>query len=67
MLNFKFAHSVYVKHVKSGGVYQIVGTPDVFRIEGTNAPAYAYKGGDGTVWIRPQAEMEDGRFILTTT
>jgi len=59
-----FAIADDVVHLRSGGVYVIIGTPDVYRVESTNEPAYAYLAKDGTVWVRPQTEMEDGRFEL---
>lgn len=62
----KFQHMQMVQHVKTGGVYRIVAPPTILRIEATNAPAYAYRKEDessGIVWVRPQSEMEDGRFV----
>lgn len=59
----RFYQGQVVRHVKTGGEYKIVGTPRRFRVEATNEPAYAYKGSAGPIWIRPQAEMEDGRFV----
>lgn len=47
-----------VEHRK-GGRYVIL---MVCKIEATGEPAYAYKGEDGQVWVRPIAEMDDGRF-----
>lgn len=56
-----------IKHIKSGGEYIVRGLPDKYRIESSNAPAYAYESlEDGVVWVRPQSEMEDGRFELIT-
>lgn len=67
-----FRRGDLVRHLKTKGVYQIVHTPATVRIEADLAPAYAYRlhtfpfgGGaprDGYLWIRPQGEMEDGRF-----
>ena len=60
-----FKENDKIRHVKSNNVYFIVGTPHKFRIEKTNEPAYAYqKNRMSAIWIRPKAEMEDGRFQL---
>ena len=62
-----FRMNQMVRHVKTGGEYKIIGTPHRFRIEATNQPAYAYtKSPVDKIWIRPQAEMEDGRFVWVT-
>lgn len=61
----KFRFHEVVTHVKTGRKYRIVMLPDACRIEATNEPAYAYQDADDMaagVWVRPQAEMEDGRF-----
>jgi hypothetical protein len=62
----KFAHGDVIIHVRTRGSYTIVGTPDKYRLESTNTPAYAYQNEDDVVWVRDQAEMEDGRFVLKT-
>jgi hypothetical protein len=56
-----FPISTHVRHVKTGGVYEILITPDKGKLEATGEPAYSYSDG-GTVWHRRQVEMEDGRF-----
>lgn len=33
-------------------------------LEWNSEPAYSYIGEDGTVWVRPAKETEDGRFDL---
>lgn len=50
-----------VQHVKTGGLYQIV---CLAKIEATLEDAYVYQAlRNMTFWIRPQAEMLDGRFV----
>jgi hypothetical protein len=50
-----------VQHVKTGGFYQII---CLAKIEATLEDAYVYQAlSNMTFWIRPKAEMEDGRFI----
>ena len=47
-------------HVKSGGTYEVVA---VGRIEADLSPVVIYRSDkDGTVWVRPIDEFEDGRF-----
>lgn len=58
----KFAAGSSVLHLKSRGVYDIVFTPEQLVIERTWEPAYAY-AAHGSIVVRPQAEMEDGRFV----
>lgn len=71
-MSHKFEVNNIVKHVKTGGLYRIVGTPDVYRLEADNTPAYAYISIEGDlhnnpIWVRGKSEMEDGRFILITS
>jgi hypothetical protein len=50
-----------VQHVKTGGLYKII---CVAKIEVTLEDAYVYQAlRNMTFWIRPQAEMLDGRFV----
>ena len=52
-----------VKHIKTGGLYQVVRTPyEGRRLEYCNESYYEYIGRDGVRWIRRKSEMEDGRF-----
>jgi hypothetical protein len=66
----KFEVGQIVKHVKTGGIYHIIGTPkDNYRLEHNNQPAYLYQSIEGDIyanpiWVRSQSEMEDGRFVL---
>lgn len=61
--NPKFGINWNVRHLKTGGIYKIKGLPANYRIEATGEPAYAYLDEEeDKVWVRPQAEMEDGRF-----
>ena len=49
------------RHVRSGGFYQMRHRHAV--IEATMTPATIYEAMDGTLWVRPQAEFHDGRFV----
>lgn len=51
-----------LQHKKTGGFYKVIG---LAKIEATLELAYVYLSHQtNDYWIRPQAEMEDGRFIL---
>jgi hypothetical protein len=51
-----------LQHKKTGGFYKVVG---LAKIEATLEMAYVYLSHQtDDYWVRPQAEMEDGRFIL---
>lgn len=54
----KFGTDDLVRHRK-GGNYLIEGH---CLIESTRQDCYIYRGEDGCRWVRPVAEMEDGRF-----
>jgi hypothetical protein len=57
----KFLPMQKVKHVKTGGFYQII---CLAKIEASLEDAYVYQAlSNMTFWIRPKTEMEDGRFI----
>lgn len=63
-----FQHGELVKHAKTGTVYVIHTVPeDGLRLGSTGEPAYAYQaqalGPWPLIWVRGQAEMEDGRFV----
>jgi len=52
----------FLKHLKSGGFYRVL---MLANIEATREPAYVYESlRNQSFWIRPQAEMEDGRFVV---
>jgi len=58
----RFAPNTQLKHVKTGGLYRVV---CLANIEADLAPAYVYESlQTHDFWIRPQAEMEDGRFVV---
>lgn len=70
-----FRRKQLVRHIKTGGLYRIVHAPGACCLEATNEPAYAYRlvhfradaivpvdVRDAPIWVRGQAEMEDGRF-----
>lgn len=51
-----------LRHKKTGGFYKIV---LLANVEATLDPAYVYESMQShDFWIRPKAEMEDGRFEL---
>ena len=57
-----FKPGAKLKHVKTGGFYKVV---LLANVEATLEPAYVYESMQShDFWIRPQAEMEDGRFEL---
>ncbi len=50
-----------VRHVKTGGFYQII---CLAKIEKTLEEAYVYQAlSNMTFWVRPKTEMLDGRFV----
>lgn len=64
-----FPRMSLVRHKKTRGLYRIFMDPTYARIEATNLGAYGYCAEgqlDATLWVRPRAEMEDGRFELVT-
>ncbi len=51
-----------LKHKKTGGLYKVV---LLANIEANLEAAYVYESlQTHDFWVRPQAEMEDGRFEL---
>jgi len=53
-----------LKHKKTGGFYKVV---LLANVEANLEPAYVYESLQShDFWIRPKAEMEDGRFELIT-
>ena len=62
-----FPRMSLVQHKKTRGLYRVMIDPSYAKIEETGEPAYGYCAEgelDATLWIRPQAEMKDGRFEL---
>ena len=53
-----------LRHKKTGGLYKVV---LLANIEASLEPAYVYESMQShDFWIRPKAEMEDGRFELVS-
>jgi hypothetical protein len=53
-----------LKHLKTGGFYKVL---LLANIEASLEPAYVYESMQShDFWIRPKAEMEDGRFELVS-
>jgi hypothetical protein len=51
-----------LQHQKTGGFYKVV---MLANIEANLEPAYVYESLQShDFWVRPKAEMEDGRFVL---
>lgn len=65
----KFLAFDQVIEISTEDMYQIVFTPNECIIEASRKPSYEYKRSDDAynkdrrVFIRPQDEMEDGRFV----
>jgi hypothetical protein len=58
----RFKPGAKLKHIKTGGFYKVV---MLANVEATLEPAYVYESLQShDFWIRPQLEMEDGRFEL---
>lgn len=51
----KYKPCELLKHYK-GGTYIVL---HACRIEATGEWCYAYRGQDGSIWVRPVAEIED--------
>lgn len=57
----KFQAGDQLKHVKTGGFYRVL---CLASIEASLEEAYVYEAlSNGTYWVRPKTEMEDGRFV----
>ena len=57
----KFQVGDQLQHLKTGGFYRII---CLAKIEANLEDAYVYEALiNGSYWIRPKTEMEDGRFI----
>jgi hypothetical protein len=53
-----------LRHKETGGFYKVL---LLANLEATLEPAYVYESMQSNdFWIRPKAEMEDGRFELIT-
>ena len=53
-----------LRHVKTGGLYKVV---LLANVEANLEPAYVYESLQShDFWIRPKAEVEDGRFELVS-
>lgn len=53
-----------LRHKKTGGFYKVL---LLANVEATLEPAYVYESMQShDFWIRPQAEMEDGRFEVVS-
>lgn len=48
------------RHVKTGGLYQVLF--DAF-LERDVSHVVVYMAADGTIWVRPWEEFHDGRFV----
>ena len=58
----KFPIGSQLRHIKTGGYYRVTG---LAKIEATLEMAYVYESlQTHDYWVRPQTEMEDGRFEL---
>jgi hypothetical protein len=57
-----FKRGSNLRHIKTGGFYKVV---LLANVEANLEPAYVYESlQSNNFWIRPKAEMEDGRFEL---
>lgn len=61
-----FKRNTWVRHEKTGGIYQIVQTPEHRYLEATGQACYEYRNSDGIKFNRCQEEMEDGRFTAVS-
>ena len=57
----KFQAGDQLIHLKSGGLYRVIG---LGKIEANLEDVYIYEAmRNQTLWVRPKTEMEDGRFV----
>ncbi len=52
---------VLARHIKSAGDYLVLGAA---KLEANLADVTVYLGVDGQLWVRDQAEFNDGRFLM---
>ena len=59
-----FKPGTKLRHKKTGGFYKVL---LLANVEASLEPAYVYESMQShDLWIRPRAEMEDGRFEIIT-
>ena len=57
-----FKPGAKLRHIKTGGLYKVV---LLANLEANLEPVYVYESMQShDFWVRPKAEMEDGRFQL---
>jgi hypothetical protein len=56
----EFPQGQLLQHLKTGGFYKVL---YLAKMEATLKDVYVYEAlVNGSIWIRPKDEMEDGRF-----
>ncbi|WP_210498323.1 hypothetical protein [Vibrio crassostreae] len=63
----KYNHGTLLRHSK-GGIHLVTAIPTPMRLIGGEGGRrfYEYMDTEGTIWVREQMEMEDGRFEVVT-